>query len=81
MEIHGPFILGRGKLYPICRIKGFLIAKFTKFYQIAPELMFSKFTFVIWDYFAINIQSEKGDANGSKAADIATQILHDKQIY
>ncbi|WP_144462742.1 BlaR1 family beta-lactam sensor/signal transducer [Siminovitchia fortis] len=32
-------------------------------------------------YFAINIQSEKGDANGSKAADIATQILHGKHIY
>ncbi|RST60259.1 BlaR1 family beta-lactam sensor/signal transducer [Siminovitchia terrae] len=32
-------------------------------------------------YFALNIQNEKGHANGSKAADIATKILHDKHIY
>ncbi|WP_244862157.1 BlaR1 family beta-lactam sensor/signal transducer [Siminovitchia terrae] len=32
-------------------------------------------------YFALNIQSEKGHASGSKAADIATKILHDKHIY
>ncbi|HBZ09260.1 MAG TPA: BlaR1 family beta-lactam sensor/signal transducer [Bacillus bacterium] len=32
-------------------------------------------------YFAINIQSKKGLAGGSKAANIATQILRDKHIY
>ncbi|MFS0647425.1 BlaR1 family beta-lactam sensor/signal transducer [Siminovitchia sp. 179-K 8D1 HS] len=32
-------------------------------------------------YFAINIQNKKGHANGSKAADIARQILRDKHIY
>ncbi|MCH6268833.1 BlaR1 family beta-lactam sensor/signal transducer [Neobacillus citreus] len=32
-------------------------------------------------YFAINIQDKDGLAQGSKAAEIAKQILHDKQIY
>ncbi|WP_284036591.1 BlaR1 family beta-lactam sensor/signal transducer [Neobacillus sp. 114] len=32
-------------------------------------------------YFAINIQNKDGLAQGSKAAEIAKQILHDKQIY
>lgn len=32
-------------------------------------------------YFAVNIQNKKGHANGSKAADIARQILRDKRIY
>ncbi len=32
-------------------------------------------------YFAMNIQNKNGQANGSKAADIATQILKDKHIY
>ncbi|MFC4802056.1 BlaR1 family beta-lactam sensor/signal transducer [Neobacillus sp. GCM10023253] len=32
-------------------------------------------------YFAINIQNKDGLAQGSKAAEIAKQILHNKQIY
>lgn len=32
-------------------------------------------------YFAVNIQGENGNTNGSKAAEIANQILHDKEIY
>lgn len=32
-------------------------------------------------YFAINIQDENGHSNGSKATEIAKQILKDKQIY
>lgn len=32
-------------------------------------------------YFAINIQDKDGQAQGSKAAEIAKQILHDKKIY
>ncbi|PLR99060.1 BlaR1 family beta-lactam sensor/signal transducer [Bacillus sp. T33-2] len=32
-------------------------------------------------YFAINIQNKDGQAKGTKAAEIAKQILHDKQIY
>lgn len=32
-------------------------------------------------YFAVNIQNNRGHANGSKAADIARQILRDKHIY
>lgn len=32
-------------------------------------------------YFATNIQNEDGQATGSRAADIATRILHDKNIY
>ncbi|WP_042462002.1 BlaR1 family beta-lactam sensor/signal transducer [Neobacillus dielmonensis] len=32
-------------------------------------------------YFAVNIQNQDGQAQGSKAAEIAKQILHDKQIY
>ncbi|MDM5225073.1 BlaR1 family beta-lactam sensor/signal transducer [Cytobacillus sp. NJ13] len=32
-------------------------------------------------YFAINIQDKDGHAKGSKAAEIAKQILHDKRIY
>ncbi|MGY0694596.1 BlaR1 family beta-lactam sensor/signal transducer [Virgibacillus sp. FSP13] len=32
-------------------------------------------------YFAVNIQNENGQSTGSKAAKIATHILHDKNIY
>lgn len=32
-------------------------------------------------YFAVNIRDENGNINGSKAAEIANQILHDKKIY
>ncbi|MGV3466756.1 MAG: BlaR1 family beta-lactam sensor/signal transducer, partial [Heyndrickxia sp.] len=32
-------------------------------------------------YFAINIQNKNGNANGTKAADIAKQILHEKHIF
>ncbi|RDU36630.1 BlaR1 family beta-lactam sensor/signal transducer [Neobacillus piezotolerans] len=32
-------------------------------------------------YFAINIQNKDGQAQGSKAAEIAKQILHHKKIY
>ena len=32
-------------------------------------------------YFAINIQNMDGQAQGSKAAEIAKQILHHKKIY
>ncbi|MCM3570886.1 BlaR1 family beta-lactam sensor/signal transducer [Neobacillus mesonae] len=32
-------------------------------------------------YFAVNIQNKDGQAQGSKAAEIAKQILHDKRIY
>ncbi len=32
-------------------------------------------------YFAINIQNKDGEAEGSKAVNIARQILHDKKIF
>jgi bla regulator protein blaR1 len=32
-------------------------------------------------YFAVNIQNKNGQAQGSKAAEIAKQILHDEKIY